>query len=162
MKNLRQLAIKKIIASRSIETQSELTAILMEEGYNVTQATISRDIKDLMLIKTPDATGKYRYSLPESSNALPSREKTLKSIRNTIITMTLGGNIGVIKTLPGTASGVAYALDRMDLPEILGTVAGDDTIFVCFAHVSGFEKLRNRIKMDKKEKAENEEAVEQE
>lgn len=128
MKTKRQDRILGLISEHVIETQDELIAKLVEEGYSVTQATISRDIRELKISKILGESGKYHYVLPESVS-----EAVKKDLRNTymasVISVTCGRNIVVVKTHPGLAQAVAAGIDGMHIPELLGCVAGDDTIF---------------------------------
>lgn len=129
MKARRHFAIRDIIASEIISTQEELCDALSKRGYDVTQATVSRDIKELRLTKIPDKNG-YHYALPEASNYKSSLERMKRVFKDSVINIDSSGNIIVIKTLPGTASTVGFVIDAMDNKNILGNVAGDDTIFV--------------------------------
>jgi transcriptional regulator of arginine metabolism len=128
MKSNRQDRIVRLITEHVIETQDELIEKLMQEGYSVTQATISRDIRELKISKILGEGGKYHYVLPEAT-----AEFGKKDLRNTymasVVHVTCGENIVVIKTHPGLAQAVAAGIDSMHIPEILGCVAGDDTIF---------------------------------
>lgn len=128
MKTKRQDRIIGLISEHVIETQDELIARLVEEGYSVTQATISRDIRELKISKILGESGKYHYVLPEVT-----AETARKDLRNTymasVISVTCGRNIIVVKTHPGLAQAVAAGIDSMHIPELLGCVAGDDTIF---------------------------------
>lgn len=128
MKTKRQDRILNLISEHVIETQDELIAKLTAEGYSVTQATISRDIRELRISKILGESGKYHYVSPE-----PTNEAVKKDLRNTymasVISVACGRNIVVVKTHPGLAQAVAAGIDGMHIPELLGCVAGDDTIF---------------------------------
>ena len=128
MKKRRQEILLELITKNEIETQDELIAKLMAEGYSVTQATISRDIRELKISKILGESGKYHYVSPESTT-----EAVKKDLRNTymasVISVSCGRNIVVVKTHPGLAQAVAAGIDGMHIPELLGCVAGDDTIF---------------------------------
>ena len=130
LKTNRHAKIKSIIESHKIETQDELAAALRASGIEVTQATVSRDIKELMLIKVPDAAGRYYYAFPKDQNAMMNSGRLERVLQDSVLNLRVGGNLVVIHSLPGAASSVALALDYMKWPEVLGTVAGDDTIFV--------------------------------
>ncbi len=130
LKTNRHAKIKSIIESQKIETQDELAAALRASGIEVTQATVSRDIKELMLIKVPDAAGRYYYAFPKDQNALLNSGRMERILQDSVLNLRAGGNLVVIHSLPGAAPSVALALDYMKWPEVLGTVAGDDTIFV--------------------------------
>ncbi|MDD3853545.1 MAG: arginine repressor [Syntrophomonadaceae bacterium] len=129
MKLKRHFTITEIISNQRITTQDELCEALQENGFAVTQATVSRDIKELQLIKIPDDEG-YRYALPDAANITRSQERLRRIFSDSVITMDYSENLIVIKTLPGGAQSVASVIDSSDFPNILGTVAGDDAIFV--------------------------------
>lgn len=129
MKDLRLEKIKKIIEQQVIDTQEELAEALKREGVEVTQATVSRDIRRLMLLKLPIGDGRYRYAFPSEQNPAYSPTR-LRIFQDSIISINFSGNLVVIKTLPGTAEAVAFLIDYVKWPEIMGTVAGDNTIFV--------------------------------
>ncbi len=136
MKSLRHGKILEIIAKYDVETQEELTEYLKKEGFAVTQATVSRDIKALRLIKTAANTGesenKYKYSVNKSgddSAGIPEvKFKTI--LGHAIVSTDYAGNLVVLKTYAGMAQASAAAIDSMNIDNILGTVAGDDTILI--------------------------------
>jgi transcriptional regulator of arginine metabolism len=128
MKNSRQEAILRIIASNSVETQDALLELLQQEGYRATQATISRDIRDLQLVKTMTARGTYRYQV--SSRQDPVIPKFNSALTESIIRVESANNIIVIHTYAGMAQAVAACLDSMKMVDVLGCVAGDDTIII--------------------------------
>lgn len=127
MKSRRQEKILELIAQYEIETQDDLIRHLQENGFDVTQATISRDIRELKLTKVLTGHGSYRYMLPSQQEGLQFA-KYNRTIVESIISAECAGNILVIKTYPGLAQAVALGIDNMNLPKILGTVGGDDTI----------------------------------
>ena len=129
-KQERHQLIRNLVETRNIETQEDLARALQQSGYPVTQATVSRDIKELMLVKVSDLRGGYRYAFPKERSHIMSPEQLEQLIRNSVISVRSGGNLVVLHTLPGTAQGVAYAIDSMKWVGVMGTVAGDDTIFV--------------------------------
>jgi len=148
MKSLRQAKIKEIIEHNNVETQEDLALALEKAGFNVTQATVSRDIKEMMLIKVPDAEGSYRYAYPKEHGTMVTPERLERTLRDSLISVRVGGNLVVIHTLPGTAQAVAYMLDYMKWPEVLGTVGGDDTIFIAIdsaEHTGVFVERLNSI-----------------
>lgn len=132
-KNDRLEAIKLLISSQEIGSQKELLKALEAEGFIVTQATLSRDLKQLKVAKAASMNGRYVYVLPNETmyrrvqKPLPAREMMLTP---GFLSIQFSGNIGVIKTRPGYASSIAYNIDNSDIPEILGTIAGDDTIMI--------------------------------
>ncbi len=130
MKARRQMKIIEAVRNNLIETQEELARHLSKEGIGVTQATISRDIKDLNLIKTPTGDGRYRYSIPDNQQSLLASEKLKRLFSNCCLSLDYSDNIVVIRTLTGTAPGVGEAVDALRIPEVLGTVAGDNTVIL--------------------------------
>ena len=130
MKTHRQTRVKEIVDRLVIRTQDELAEALRAEGIDVTQATVSRDIKEMMLVKVPTGDGNYRYAFPSDHNATVSVARLEKTFQDSVLSVNSSGNIIVLRTLPGTAQAVAYVLDNVRWPEIIGTVAGDDTIFL--------------------------------
>lgn len=141
MKNKRHLLIREIIKQEPIETQEELAEKLRDKGYKVTQATISRDIKELRLIKTLTKGGKYCYAEPQKPTLISDR--LLRMLRESIVSITSAENLIVIKTLSGAASAAGEAVDNLDFEDIVGTIAGDNTILVI---VSSKEKVSSIIK----------------
>jgi transcriptional regulator of arginine metabolism len=129
MKSRRHFAIRQIISSERISTQEELCQALKDRGYDITQATVSRDIKELSLVKIPDGTG-YSYAWPETQNPKSSNLRMKRVFQDSIVSYDYSENIIVIKTLPGAAQSIASLIDSLANPHILGTVAGDDTIFL--------------------------------
>ena len=129
-KNARQEMIIKLIKEHDISTQEELTAKVKEAGFEATQATCSRDIKELGIIKItmPDKTTKYAV-LDRTGDVAPGR--LLAVFANSLISVQSAMNMLVIKTLPGMAQAAASALDSMHLEDVVGTIAGDDTVFAC-------------------------------
>lgn len=130
MKSKRHAAILEAIRERAIGTQSELTEYLRNRGMAVTQATVSRDIKDLRLIKIPAGQGDYRYALPQERGVGDVARRARRMFSEFVLNLDYSENLIVIKTTPGSAQGVAAAVDELGWPEILGTVAGDDSILV--------------------------------
>lgn len=130
MKGLRHTKIREIIEHYVVETQDDLAEALRKEGIEVTQATVSRDIKELMLIKVPTGDGHYRYAFPKDQNVVFSQSRMERTFQDSVIDLDFSENIIVLRTMPGTAQAVAYNIDYVKWPEVLGTVAGDDTIFV--------------------------------
>ena len=129
MKQKRHNAILSIINSKIVETQGELTAELESLGFKVTQATVSRDIKDLNLMKCQTGDGRYRYASENTSSPMGgSRIKTIFS--NSVVSIDSALNQIVIKTLSGMAQAAAITIEGMGFKEILGTIAGDDTVLV--------------------------------
>lgn len=130
MKAKRQRKIQEIIDDKVIETQIELAEELYKQGFRVTQATISRDIKELGLIKIPTGSGSSRYSMPDHVPVANIFERMKRMFRENVLHFDYSENILVIRTLPGSAQAVASCIDHIDWKEIIGSVAGDDTILV--------------------------------
>ncbi|MDF2922017.1 MAG: arginine repressor ArgR [Paenibacillaceae bacterium] len=129
MKGQRHIKIREILANNEIETQDELVESLRAAGFNVTQATVSRDIKELHLIKVPLSTGTYKYSLPVEQRYNPlGRLKRVLSEHFVSIDYT--ENLIVMKSMPGTANAIGALMDSLEWSEIMGTICGDDTILI--------------------------------
>ena len=132
-KTSRMEALKMLISSQELGSQDEVLQALAKEGYKLTQATLSRDLKQLKVAKAASMNGKYVYVLPNEtmykrvSNPMSAREMLMTPGFQSI---NFSGNMVVIKTRPGYASSIAYNIDNSDIPQILGTIAGDDTIFI--------------------------------
>ena len=133
IKNSRMEALKMLISSNELGSQEEVLQALKREGFKITQATLSRDLKQLKVAKAASMNGKYVYVLPNET-MYKRVHKPLSAIEMTrtpgFISINYSGNIGVIKTRPGYASSIAYNLDNSEIEDILGTIAGDDTIFI--------------------------------
>lgn len=129
MKATRQEAILRLVAEQAIRTQDELIEKLMELGYSVTQATVSRDIHQLNLTKVPTGRGNYRYMVPSGSGGRLS-PKINETFMKAVVRTDHVGNTAVITTYPGMAQAVAAGIDHSRMSDILGCVAGDDTIIV--------------------------------
>lgn len=131
MKGQRQRKIRELIGSREIETQEELVEALGEAGMPVTQATVSRDIKELQLIKVPLEDGRYKYSMPQDQRYNPAH-KLKRALLDHFVGTDSAENLVVVKCLPGTANTIASLIDGMDWPEIIGSISGDDTtLLIC-------------------------------
>ena len=130
MKNDRQNMILEIISQENIETQEQLLSRLQERGVSSTQATISRDIKQMHLIKEPVGHGVYKYAVSGNRTKLNFAEKLRTIFRESITSIDSAQNIVVLKTMPGLASAACSALDNMDISYMVGSLAGDDTAFL--------------------------------
>jgi len=128
-KGQRHIKIREIITSHEVETQDELVDRLREAGFNVTQATVSRDIKELHLIKVPLPDGRYKYSLPTEQKFNPI-QKLKRTLVESFVSIDHADHFVVLKTLPGNANAVAALIDGLDWKEIMGTISGDDTILI--------------------------------
>ena len=136
----RQLKILEIISKYDIDTQEELVARLRDDGYSVTQATISRDIKDMNIIKTFTDDGRHYKYVAQQPKEPTTADKFIKIFRNTVISIRSAENLIILKTEQGSASAAAELIDRLEYEEILGVIAGDNTIFVAVDsvdHVDG-------------------------
>ena len=145
MKNARQTAILSIIEQNDIETQEELAGKLKEMGIVVTQATVSRDIKELRLLKVLSGTGGYKYATADKAEHGLS-ERFVRMFKDSVLSINYAGNIAVLKTLAGSANVAAEAIDSMHLPEILGTMAGDNTILVVVKNETEAAQTVNRFR----------------
>lgn len=144
MKSDRQQAIVEMIERTSVQTQEEIAAYLRQQGFQVTQATVSRDIKELKLIKTPAKEGGYQYALPDRSETTVA-DRLTRMLSDSLLSVHCAGNMIVTKTISGSANIAAEALDNMEWPEILGTIAGDNTIFMVVRSEAEVEKVTERI-----------------
>lgn len=145
MKSKRHAKVLEIIAKYNIGTQEELTDCLEREGFHVTQATVSRDIRELKLTKVTDKAGRQKYVRQNESNA-NMHEKFIRIFRDGFVSMDMAQNILVIKTASGMAMAVAAALDAMDCNEIVGSIAGDDTIMCAVRTVEDTGRLMSRLR----------------
>jgi transcriptional regulator of arginine metabolism len=145
MKANRHAMIVAIIKEQVIGTQEELGEALQAKGVIVTQATLSRDIKELGLIKVPTLEGYYRYSLPQDRAPGDLTRRAQRMLEDAMISIDSAENIIVIKTMSGTAQGVAAALDDLEWVEVVGTVAGDNTIMLVIRQKSQVESVLNRL-----------------
>ena len=146
MKQLRQRAIRDLVEQRPIRTQQELAAALRERGFRTTQATTSRDVAELGLIKA-GRSGTQAYAIPprlrEADTSGEDRIRTL--LRDMPVEVREAGTMLVLRTLPGSAHPLAAALDRARWPEIVGSIAGDDTVFVAFADRGALGRVKRRL-----------------
>jgi transcriptional regulator of arginine metabolism len=146
MKQLRQRSIRDLVDQRIIRTQQDLAAALRERGFKTTQATISRDVAELGLIKI-NREGTVAYALPPRLiEAETSGEDRLRKLfRDLPVELREAGLLLVIRTLPGSAHAIAAALDRARWPEVAGSVAGDDTLFVAFTDRTSLGRIKRRL-----------------
>jgi len=145
MKIDRHSKVLQLIETHVVETQEDLTDLLKKEGIIVTQATVSRDIRELKLIKVLTTDGRYKYA-PYSSDNVLLDERIVNIFRESVLTIDYAENMICIHTITGMASAAAVAIDAMSLPEILGTVAGDDTIFVLLRNKTDISEIMQRFK----------------
>lgn len=126
-------ALKMLISSKELGSQEEVLQALEKEGFKLTQATLSRDLKQLKVAKAASMNGKYVYVLPNDTmyKRITKPRTALEMLQTSgFLSISFSGNMGVIKTRPGYASSIAYNIDNSDSPNIIGTIAGDDTIFI--------------------------------
>ena len=146
MKNSRQQKILEIIEKHDIDTQETLIAKLAEEGYTVTQTTVSRDIRQLNLVKGVTARGTYKYVSPATHKAEKNTPVLNSSIADAIIKIEAACNIVVVKTYPGMANAAAAAVDALAGDSIIGCIAGDDTIFIVVKNDDEAERVTNNLR----------------
>ena len=144
MKVNRHAKIIELINKHQIETQEELAAYLNQEGFKVTQATVSRDIRDLKLTKVPAEDGNQFYAVHQSGDG-EMGEKYIRVLREGFLSMDMAQNILVIKTVTGMANAVCVAIDAMNWPEVVGSIAGDDTIMCAIRSVEDTIKVMDKI-----------------
>lgn len=144
MKKKRHLRILELISQNDIETQEELADLLSKEGFQVTQATVSRDIRELHLTKLPSGKGKQKYvAITHDDKHLG--ERFIRVLKEGFVSMDMAQNILVVKTVPGMAMAVAAAIDAMKLNEIVGSIAGDDTIMIAVRTVEDTSLVMEQI-----------------
>ncbi len=129
-RSARLASLRRIIETNKVASQDMLLKLLQDEGYIVTQATLSRDLKHLKVGKIPDGKGGYLYTYSDSANKGGSDKSLAEDFKRGYIGIDFSGNMAVVKTLPRHASTVAFAIDNLHIKEIVGTVAGDDTILI--------------------------------
>mgnify|MGYP001030379212 FL=1 len=145
MKTTRQSKIIEIIQKNEVETQDELSALLEKDGFRVTQATVSRDIRELKLTKIPTASGRQKYAVITDAPENLSK-KYERVLREGFLSMDMAQNILVIKTVSGMASAVCAAIDAMKMREIVGSIAGDDTIMCAIRTVDDTYAVMKKIR----------------
>ena len=143
-KYTRQRIVLDLIENVEIETQEELADYLLEKGIEITQATISRDIKELRLVKVLTSNGKYKYATIDNQYE-GANERLAKILKSSVLSVDRAENIIVIKTLPGAAQVCASAVDNFKIEGIVGTIAGDDTIFIVISRSDMVESALNNI-----------------
>ncbi|AIF43479.1 transcriptional regulator AhrC/ArgR [Virgibacillus sp. SK37] len=140
----RHIKIRELITENEIETQDELVADLKDLGFNVTQATVSRDIKELHLVKVPSTNGNYKYSLPADQRFNPL-EKLKRLINDAFVKIEHASHFIILKTLPGNAQAVGALIDNLDWKEIMGTICGDDTCLIICRTEEKAEIIKDRF-----------------
>ena len=149
MKAERQETIRQLLKSRIIQTQEDLAEALREQGFQVTQATVSRDMKEMHLIKVSGRDGGYRYAEPDYGWQ-GVNDRLIRLLRDCVTSTEAAGQMIVVKTMSGAANTAAEALDTMNMPEIIGSIAGDNTIFLVArdhsAAVAASERIQGFIR----------------
>ncbi|MRG86539.1 transcriptional regulator AhrC/ArgR [Salinibacillus xinjiangensis] len=143
-KGQRHIKIRELITENDIETQDELVTRLKNLGLNVTQATVSRDIKELHLVKVPAANGRYKYSLPADQRFNPLK-KLRRLMMDAFVKIDKAGHFIVLKTLPGNAHALGALIDNLDWDEIMGTICGDDTCLIICRTEDSIDDIENRF-----------------
>ncbi len=146
MRMKRQNAILRLIVEKNIETQQELTDELCQMGFDVTQATVSRDIKELRIVKRLNEEGRYVYAHSGISSDADLADRFTVIFEKSVVSVEYAVNNIVVKTLSGMAQAAAAALDAMDFPEVVGTIAGDDTIIMVVRSEESARKLVYRLR----------------
>lgn len=146
MKTRRQMRIMELIRNNVVETQEQLAQLLKEENIRVTQATVSRDIKEMRLIKVPTGDGRYRYALPDEAAVGGRDERIIRIFRECVLSYDYSHNIVVINTLAATAQGVAEAIDSLGADEVIGSLAGERTVFVVIRPAEAVPTFLERIR----------------
>ncbi len=144
VKDKRQMRIKEIVSQREIETQEDLVKALEESGYPVTQATISRDIKELQLIKVVGSNGRYKYAIPVAA-AHMSMDALRRRLAEVFVSLRRANNLIVLRVLPGNAHSIASMIDNMELPDLIGTIAGDDTLLLIYSDEDTALRMENML-----------------
>ncbi|WP_455077213.1 arginine repressor [Prevotella koreensis] len=149
IKTRRLEALKMLISSMELGSQEEVLRMLEKEGFKLTQATLSRDLKQLKVAKAASMNGKYVYVLPNDTmyKRITKPISAIEMLKSSgYVSINFSGNMGVIKTRPGYASSIAYNIDASDVPHIIGTIAGDDTIFIVIKEGYSHEEVISALR----------------
>lgn len=141
MKEQRQQALLDIVRTAPMETQEQLLAELKRRGFHCTQATVSRDIRELHLVKELTVRGTYQYTLPVSRISRNPTDRLQTIFREGVVSFDWAQNLVVLKTMPGLANAAAAALDKMDIPNMVGSIAGDDTVMLIMRTLQDAEQF---------------------
>lgn len=148
MKNMRRLKILQILENFDIETQDELQEKLIEAGYDVTQATVSRDIKKLQVMKVAAGGGRYKYAAVKNPDAEAEEIMKFRSVLESVVKrVSAAGNLVIVKTIAGAAQAACAAIDSHGFGEIEGSIAGDDCIFLAVSTAEDAQKLKKTLEM---------------
>ena len=145
MKGQRHIKIREILSAMEIETQDDLVESLRNAGLVVTQATVSRDIKELHLIKVGLQDGRYKYSLPIDQQRVNPMQRLKRALLDHFVHIDCTNNLVVLKSMPGTANAIGSMIDNLEWPEIMGTICGDDTILIICRSQEQSELTVNQI-----------------
>lgn len=145
MKKKRHELILEIIADNEVSTQEELLSLLQENGCQVTQATVSRDIKELQLVKAPSKHGPTKYAVSQHAVQAQHAQKFYTIFSQSVLSVESAGNFCAVKCYAGTANAAGAAIDSMHMPQIVGTLAGDDTLFVMCRDDAGAIRVKQEI-----------------
>lgn len=145
MKARRQMKVQEIITKEIIRTQEDLAERLRLAGFDVTQATVSRDIKEMGLIKVPSQGDEYRYAIPTEAHPTNLQERLRRLLREAMVSINDAENLIVIRTIPGNAHALAALMDNSNWEEVIGTVAGDDTILLVIKPKEAVKTVLDRI-----------------
>ncbi|AYC29537.1 transcriptional regulator AhrC/ArgR [Paenisporosarcina cavernae] len=143
-KGQRHIRIRDLISKYEIETQDDLVELLKVAGFEVTQATVSRDIKELHLVKVPLQDGRYKYSLPADQRFNPM-QKLHRAMTDAFVSIDGAGHFLVMKTLPGNAHSIGSLIDHLEWEDILGTICGDDTCLIICKSTEDIETIKTRL-----------------
>ncbi len=146
MKNKRHMRIMELIAREPIYTQEELAQRLKDSGEDVTQATVSRDIKEMKLVKVADETGRSRYAMVGESAAGSLSARMIRVFSDTVVSIEHSANIIMVRTLSGSANAAGEAVDTLHWPQILGTIAGDNAIMVVVREGCNAQEVADRLR----------------
>ena len=146
MKTRRQMRILGIINEKPVKTQHDLVLALRDEGFNVTQATVSRDIKELGLVKVPAEDGGYQYRESSRFNRSEINRQLVRNLETSVVGLDYSGSMLVVHTLPATAQTVAEAIDALNWVDVIGTLAGERTVFVVVKPPEKAPEVMDRIK----------------
>ena len=144
-KQARQTKIRELLQEEAVETHEMLAEVLLRRGIEVSQSTLSKDLRELGVVRVPSADGGFRYTLPDSAATLRDRRILERELRDYLVNVEQAHNLLVVKTLSGHAQSVCEAIDRIGWSESVGTIAGDNTIFIATRGPDDAELLRRRI-----------------
>jgi len=144
-RTLRLAAIRRIVGRGETKLQEDLIVALSRDGFSVTQSTLSRDLRDLRVTRVPDGGHGYRYGFAEAERMAGAHHGLVNDIKNGLIALVFSGNLLVIKTLPGHAASVARALDNLPINDLVGTIAGDDTVIAVISEGVDHEQCLNSL-----------------